>query len=69
MIPRRRENDNLGDMSVEEALHRGIVMRLNPELVCGSVSPDSKTLCLLEPDHDKGVPHLGFFKPSYVSWS
>jgi len=39
-------------MTVEEALRKGLVARVHPRWTCGSRSPETSTLCNLEPGHE-----------------
>jgi hypothetical protein len=62
----RREFDT--SMSTQEALNLGLVMRTWPRYICGDSSPESHTLCELEPEHTNGW-HEGHEQIGTVSWA
>lgn len=56
------------EMTVGEALQRGIVQRVYPKVLCGSRSPESGVPCRLDPGHE--FVHHGEDGPfSSVAWA
>lgn len=57
------------ELTMTEALHLGKVVRTSPKYICGSRSPETGTLCELEPGHAKTTAHIGHTHPGRSAWA
>lgn len=53
-------------MPVGDALKQGLVMRVSPKVLCGASSPESRTQCRFDPDHE--CAHMGIDGIAQVWW-